>query len=134
MTCVLDASATLSFVLADEFSPASERILDHVLELGAVVPDIWSFEITNGLLTALRRGRLTEQGVAHALVALDRLPIERDASRPASGELIGLARSFDLSTYDAGYLWLAQLRNFPLATLDQRLAQAAQAAGLAVVA
>lgn len=130
MTCVLDASATLSFVLADEFTPYSERILDHVIHFGAVVPDIWACEVTNGLLSALRRGRLTEQGVAHALVALDRLPIERGASRPASGELIGLAWSFELSTYDASYLWLAHIRDSPLATLDQRLAQVAPSAGV----
>lgn len=133
MTCVLDASATLGFVLADEFSPACESILDHVVIRGAIVPDIWSFEVTNGLLSALRRERLTEQGVAHALVALDQLPIEREASRPASGELIGLARSFDLSTYDAAYLWLAQVRNSPLATLDQRLARAARSAGVEIL-
>ena len=130
MSCVLDASATLSFVLADEFTPTSERILDHVINFGAVVPAIWTCEVTNGLLSALRRGRLTEQGVAHALVALDRLPIERSASQPASGELIGLARFFELSTYDASYLWLAQFRDSPLATLDQRLVQVAPSAGV----
>lgn len=130
MSCVLDASATLSFVLADEFTPSSECILDHVINFGAVVPDIWACEVTNGLLSALSRGRLTEQGVAHALVALDRLPIERSASRPPSGELIGLARSFKLSTYDASYLWLAQFHDSPLATLDQRLAHVAPSAGV----
>lgn len=133
MTCVLDASAALSLVLSDEFTDTSERILNLVVAHGAIVPTLWSYEVTNGLLAARRKGRLTEDGVAHAIVGLQRLPIIEDTSRPSQGELIGLAREYDLTTYDAAYLWLARNRNLSLATRDQRLTSAARKAAIKLV-
>ena len=78
MTCVLDASVALSFVLADEFGPESARILDLVVAHGARVPAMWELEVLNGLRSAERRGRITEAGVLHAIRGLTGLPIERD--------------------------------------------------------
>jgi predicted nucleic acid-binding protein len=133
LTCVLDASAALSLVLSDEFTDTSERILNLVVAYGAVVPTLWSYQVTNGLLAALRRGRLTEEAVAHAVVGLERLPITYDPSRPPQGELIGVAREYDLTTYDAAYLWLARYRDMSLATRDQRLTSAARKAAIKLV-
>lgn len=133
MTCVLDASAALSLVIADEFDTDSERILDYLLKNGAVVPSLWNYEISNGLLAAMRRGRLTERGVAHALIGLERLPIEHTTLRPANSEIIGVAQHHRLTTYDASYLWLAQHIDRPLATVDRGLHTAARSAGLELV-
>jgi len=133
MRCVLDASAALSFVLTDEFTELSARILDYLKDEGAIVPALWSFEVTNGLVSAIRRGRLDEPGVAHAMVGLQRLPIEVAPQAPSPGELIEIARSFELSTYDAAYLWLARERGSPLATRDLKLAAAARRAGIGVL-
>ena len=52
MKCVLDAAAALAFVLADEFTDVAERILEHVVAHGAVVPPLWQSEVANGLLSA----------------------------------------------------------------------------------
>jgi predicted nucleic acid-binding protein len=43
-------------------------------------------------------------------------------------EIIALAESFNLSAYDASYLWLARSMNVELVTLDARLERAAKAA------
>jgi predicted nucleic acid-binding protein len=40
-----------------------------------------------------------------------------------------LAEQFNLTAYDASYLWLARQLNIELVTLDQRLARAATALG-----
>lgn len=133
MTCVLDASAALSLILADEFTDDSQRILDHVVEHGAIVPSLWQYEVANGLLSALRRGRTTERAVAQALTGLRRLPIAVDKGQPAGMEMIALASQFDLSAYDAAYLWIARSRDLPLATRDRTLARAATAAGIALI-
>lgn len=133
MKCVLDASAALSFVLNDEFSAQSRRILDHVVAHGAVVPSLWRSEVANGLLSAWRRDRITDEGVAHALVGLERLHIDVDVAHPDGSELIALGWAFDLSAYDAAYLWLAKERQLPLATRDRQLAVAADQAGIRCV-
>jgi predicted nucleic acid-binding protein len=133
LTCVLDASAALSLVLADEFTPESQRILDYVADHGAIVPSLWHYEVANGLLSALRRGRTSERAIAQALKGLGRLRIV-DAVDEGSGiDLIALAESLQLSAYDAAYVRLALSREAPLATRDSRLASAAASAGVALV-
>lgn len=134
MRCVLDASAALALALADEFNTQAQRILAHVVEHGAVVPPLWQTEVANGLLSAWRRDRIDESGIAHALVGLERLHIERMAQDQESLSLIALGRATDLSAYDSTYLLLALHTGLPLATLDRRLAEAAVREGVAVVA
>ena len=133
MTCVLDASAALSMTMADEFTDDAQRIQDHVAAHGAIVPSLWHYEVANGLLSALRRGRTTELAVAQSLTGLGRLHIVEVNDQPRGVELVALARQFDLSAYDATYLWLARTHDLPLATLDLPLAQAAREAGLTLI-
>ena len=133
MRCVLDASAALAFVLADEFTDAAGRILDYVVAQGAVVPSLWQSEVANGLLSAWKRDRITEAGIAHALVGLKRLRIEQTASELESSALIALGRSLEVSAYDATYLLVAMQQGLPLATLDRRLTKAADLAGVELV-
>lgn len=130
MSCVLDASMTLSFVLADEFTSESEGALEAVARAGGVVPGHWDAEVLNGLRGAERRGRLSEAAVMHALTGLSRLPIERDRRAVVGEHVLALTRQHGLSAYDACYLHLAIMRDLPLATRDAALAGAAVAAGV----
>lgn len=133
MKVVLDASAALSFVLADEFTEMSKRTLDAIVRDGAMVPALWDVEVLNALRSAERRGRLTAAALSHAIHGLQGLPIERD-HRPVDGlRLTSLADEFDLSVYDAAYLALAIDADLPLASLDSSLIGAAQAAGARLV-
>lgn len=119
--------------LADEFTDDAQRILDHIAAHGAIVPSLWQYEVANGLLSALRRGRTTEVAVAQALMGLGRLRIMEAPDQPLGVQLVALASEFKLSAYDAAYLWLARARDLPLATLDRPLAQAAREAGLTLI-
>jgi predicted nucleic acid-binding protein len=133
MRCVLDASMAVSFVLADEFTPQSKRVLALVAHDGAMVPAVWEAEVLNALRSAEKRGRLSAAALANAVHGIAALPIERD-HRPADGlRLTTLAREFDLSVYDAMYLALAVDSNHPLAALDSRLVAAAKLAGVQLV-
>lgn len=133
MRCVLDASMAISFVLDDEFTAQSKRVLAHVAREGALVPALWDSEVLNALRSAERRSRLSAAALANAVHGLAALPIERD-HRPADGlRLTTLAREFDLSVYDASYLALALDSNLPLAALDARLVAAARLAGAQLV-
>jgi predicted nucleic acid-binding protein len=54
----------------------------------------------------------------------EEIVIERHAV-PAT-EALALALRYNLTTYDAAYLWLAAHLDAPLATFDERLAAAAR--------
>ncbi|MCS7293602.1 MAG: type II toxin-antitoxin system VapC family toxin [Gloeomargarita sp. SKYBB_i_bin120] len=69
------------------------------------------------------------------LTLLKALPIQTvaEARDRLWGEVVCLAREQDLSVYDATYLDLAVRLELPLATQDERLAQAAQRCGASVL-
>jgi predicted nucleic acid-binding protein len=133
---VLDGSAALAFLLADERAPVVGRALD-ALERGAptFVPSHWMLEVANGLLVAERRRRISRADTAEAIEVLRQLPVDVDpeTSRRAGGETAGLARQYALSVYDAAYLELALRRGAALATTDAALARAATRAGVPVL-
>lgn len=131
MPFVLDASITVCWLFDDEDHPHAAEALDRIRTDHALVPSLWWFEVRNTLLVNERRGRLTESDTLTFLGALRRLAIAVD---PALNEdVLALGRRHRLTVYDAAYLELARRENLPLATLDQRLATAAQAEGVFLI-
>jgi len=127
---VLDASVALAWMLPDEANAAeARRLIDAVVEDGAVVPAHWRLEVGNGLLMAERRGRV-RVGTANALLGrLAALPIALDPETAARtwDAAPPLVRRHGLSLYDAAYLELAVRKGFALATFDAALRRAAEA-------
>ena len=66
------------------------------------------------------------------MAVVRRLPIV-DKGIGDDGRVLDLARSRNLSAYDATYLALALAERLPLATLDRRLAEAARAEGVTIL-
>ena len=130
---VLDSSVALAWVLRDEPSASADAALEQVAENGGVAPSLWWVEVRNGLVTAERRGRLTQEDTAAALQAIDALGVQLDQA-PDSTSLLRLARTHGLTAYDAMYLELSIRQQRPLATLDRKLRAAAQAEGVALTA
>lgn len=135
MSFVLDASLTLAWCFIDEATPYTNSVLHALRGARAVVPSLWFYEVTNGLVSGLRRGRTTGAGVDTFLRGLAELPIEvqptADHQSSYSASVRQLAIDHGLSAYDASYLALAIERAVPLATLDgtgkrQGLKQAAE--------
>ncbi len=123
---VLDASIVSDWLLDDEFDPRASTALTRFRQDGAVVPQLWHYEVRNALLSAERRGRISKSGTAERLDSLRRLPILTDQEADLKAAF-DLAREHGLSFYDALYLELAKRRKAPLATLDIQLARAATA-------
>jgi predicted nucleic acid-binding protein len=117
---VLDASLTLAWCFADEQTRFTDAALAAVPIVGAAVPTIWIYEVANGLRTAQRAGRLTEDAVAEFVDRLGLLPIDTVAMTAETmlGEVRLLALGQDLTVYDASYLILARRLAMPLGTLD----------------
>ena len=130
---VIDASVAMAWCFEDEANDESDAILDQVVSDGAVVPVLWTQEVANVLLVAERRWRVTEAQSAQFTTLLSQLPIVVAPEWPSPSVLVTLARSHQLTGYDAAYLWLAETRGLPLASLDARLRAACRAAGVALL-
>lgn len=126
---VVDASVVIAWLFDDEEEPRADLVLERLVEEGALAPYLWHLETRNALLVAERRGRLYAREVIERLDALKGLPIRTDED-PDLQSAFNLARTHNLSIYDALYLELAKRENAELATLDTALGQAAVAEGV----
>jgi len=133
VSLIVDTSVALTWIFADEGTDETEALLDRVRDDGGVVPALWEYEVGNALLVAVRRGRLEQPAARQALTLLRAVNLQVDRSPVDLTRVVGLAATHDLSVYDAAYLDLALSRGLPLATLDDRLARAATAVGVAVL-
>ncbi len=132
-TFVLDCSVTMAWFFDGEATPATDTLLDQLSEGGSAwVAGHWPLEVANTLLVGERRKRCTAGDSAHFLAILDSLSIEtdRETGSRALSETLSLARSHQLTLYDAAYLELAMRKHFPLATLDADLRKAAKKVGV----
>ena len=129
---VLDGSVTMAWYFGDESTSYAESVLSALESARALVPSLWSLEVANTVLVGERRKRSTEAQAAAWLGILESLPIEVDGETTshAWSSTLALARSQNLSAYDAAYLELAMRRGLPLASLDKQLKVAATAVGV----
>ena len=113
----------------------SRAILEHTAEADAIVPEIWPFEIANGIFVAhSKRKRINEDDIREYIQLLGSLPIRVLRSEWLRNiALESLARKHNLAVYDIAYLDLALRENLPLATSDQELIKAARAEGVALI-
>ena len=129
---VLDCSVTAAWCIEDEANASTDRLLDSLQSGEALVPALWPLEISNVLLTAERRLRLTRAQAFQCLEMLRSLPVvvDESTSSRAMGDILSLARDQNLSVYDAAYLELSIREALPLATRDRILAGAAKRCGV----
>lgn len=133
---VVDASIALSWCFEDEASALSDSVLTRLERESGIASPMWPLEVANGLRSAERQGRIDEGAVPAVSRLLLALPIRVEEAVPlevALDRVLPLARSFGLTAYDATYLDLAMRHGLPLATMDEQLARAALAAGVALV-
>lgn len=129
---VLDSSMAVAWSFEDETNDYADRVHLHLSTKHAVAPVLWPLEVANALLMGERRKRATEADTSRWTSMLAGLPIriDDDTNAHAWSATLDLARRHRLSAYDAAYLELAIRRNLPLATLDEQLKAAANAAGV----
>ena len=122
----MDNSVVMAWCFEDEAVGYADEVLDRLARGRAVVPSIWPLEVVNVLLVAERRKRLAKAESARFLALLSKLPIgvEPESPQRIFSDIFGLARDYQLSSYDASYLDLAMRSGLPLATLDESLRRA----------
>lgn len=119
----------LSLILPDENADArtTRRIIDEPI----LVPSIFPVELANALYQAERRGRIPADLTPVLLRDVADLGFTVGPPSFEFSEELDLARSHNLSIYDACYLALAKRTIDPvLITCDDRLRRAATALAL----
>ena len=127
---------TVAWLFTTERTAVPRVTLRRVAADGAIVPSLWRLEVANVLRNAVRRGRCEEAYADRCLQRLARLRIAVDAETDlhAWGETRRIAGKHNLTLYDAAYLELALRRQWPLASCDTALVNAALIAGIDVLA
>jgi len=125
---VLDTSIALKWFLEDETDRAySLAILKTITDdFRPAVPWMWYYEIANTILTQVRRKRIPFEDAEAYLNIIDGMAIDIDPPDVSAVlQLPYLARTHNLTCYDAAFLELAMRLQLPLATSDQALIRAA---------
>ena len=117
---VLDCSTLSGLVFEEDWQ---EEAMRQIEGRSLKAPYLLEVEITSVALKKSRHGgvEIAEDGLAR-YISMD---IELFEVRAI--EVYVLAKRYQLSAYDAAYLWLAAELKAPLATFDAKLATAAQA-------
>ncbi len=135
MSFVLDSSITVSWCFSDEATPLTKSLLKKVEEDTAYVPNLWPLELGNVLVMAEKRKRINYAQIIEFISLLNDLNIEIDnqTCNKAFHEILSLAYSENLTTYDAAYLELAMRLGLPLATKDKQLCETASRLGVVLL-
>jgi predicted nucleic acid-binding protein len=128
---VLDASVAAKAFITEPGSDVARALIASNTRV--VAPDFVLAELANVAVKRFRRGDIS-RAVAEDMVAMSRSAFDETISvESLTIPAFALAVDCGLSTYDALYVALAELRACDLVTADARLIAAVQAAGLDIV-
>jgi predicted nucleic acid-binding protein len=133
MRWVADASFAAALFLPDEASLTARKFFAGLKPSDEVwVPSLWWYEITNVLIIAERRKRVTPADAVKIFSLYSQFNLETDTviGTKYSAKLYEIAKSVQLTAYDAAYLELAMRKEAVLATLDKKLVKAANLSGV----
>jgi predicted nucleic acid-binding protein len=130
MRRVIDASSAFKWAVAEPDSDKAELLRDDyrsgVIEL--LAPDIFPAEIASSLLTAQRRGRISDfqPSLAAVLATCPVLHETRPLLASVGAIIASVTTGARVSLYDALYVALAEREGCELITADDRLVRALQ--------
>ena len=122
---IVDASVILMAFFPDEAGQAPAQALIRAHALGTIElrgPHLLGYEVTNAVLQAVRRERITLETAQEILTAFEDLMIPLEPVSPP--QVLLMAQRFDRSAYDAAYLALAERLDTQFITGDRRMYQA----------
>jgi predicted nucleic acid-binding protein len=136
MNYVYDASFVSALIIPGEKNPRAEKVHYSINEQVTIfTPQLIWYEMTNVFKNLLRRKRYSEENISGFFLSLAafRLTTDFETGAAYSQKLLQLCNDYDLSSYDAAYLELAERKKAVLCTLDKNLITAAQKYGVRVI-
>ena len=118
---VIDASAALAFLFPDERNKKIDFLFQSFIEgkVEILVPEIFYFEVFNGVKSAILRKRVDKKIAKKLLVNFLKFQIKKQEVDYL--QTFDLALRKNISFYDASYLALSKANKIPFMTLDKRL-------------
>jgi predicted nucleic acid-binding protein len=116
----VDASAVGAMMFRE---PPAEQIASQLAAEPLYAPTLIDYELASMAWKKLRRHPERRNEILAGFTLAQQLRMTRIA--PAMHEVLALAYGFDITPYDASYLWVAQSRRARLVTLDVGLARIA---------
>lgn len=120
MTRVVDASVVVAALV--DGGETGQWAEDELLGGRLAAPHLLPFEVANILRRAALSGELSHEAATLARAELQTLPVDLFPWWPLASRMWELREN--LTSYDAGYVALAELLDADLSTLDLRLARA----------
>ena len=136
MTYVFDASFIGAKIIPDEKNPRVDKIQATIKEQDDIlVPHLLWYEMANIFMNLIRRKRYTYDEVMQLfpLLTAIRLTDDYKTGPDYSQKLLYLCQNYNISSYDAAYLELAERKNATLCTLDDDLRVAAKKCGVKTI-
>jgi len=121
---VVDASVALKWYLDDEnLGTKALNILTHYIsnEIDLIAPSLIEYEVMNGLKIAQKRGRIDKKTLHLGIEGFFSLEITLFNAAHFSAKILEILSFFDISSYDASYLALAENEKTPFVTADKVL-------------
>ena len=119
---IVDASAIAALIFGET---QAAQIEERLQGCGLISPALLPFEISNVCIKKLRKNPDQRAAILLRFGKFKDFPIDLFDVPPAG--MLELAERFNLSAYDAGYLWLSRALGAELVTMDARLERAAAA-------
>lgn len=124
---VIDSSVSLKWWLDDEEYVAEARELlrqIHSGEITPLVPDLWHYEVANGIRTAVSRKRIKKKQGNSFIDELSSMDFETYSIAGYLSKIFEYALKYDHAIYDISYIVLAEQLNVDFVTGDERLLNA----------
>jgi predicted nucleic acid-binding protein len=125
----VDASVAIPLFIAGPLSDAAHKVFAHLTIKPSnriYVPDLFYIEIANTLWKYVRWQGLPIEQAQEYLQALGRLNLQVASTANLMEAALAQATLYNITTYDACYLALAQKLTIPLITADAKLAKTLQ--------
>ena len=136
MNYIYDASFVGAIILPDEKNPDVDKINNSIDENDMIyIPQMLWYEVTNILNNVVRRKRISSNEVIHLYKVISAIKFTTDFETGInySKKLWELCIKYNLSSYDAAYLELADRKKAVLCTLDENLINAAKTHGVTII-
>ena len=133
MIYVFDSSFIGALIIPDEMNPRVDKIRAAIGEDEDIfVPQLFWYEVANIFYNLIRRRRYSCAEILHFFPRLTaiRLISDFETGSAYSEKLLRFSNDYNLSSYDAAYLELAERKKAVLCTLDGNLRAAAKKYGV----